>query len=76
MGAMMMRKEPASAPRRPFEKPTGGGGSLVRPHGMLRGPCAALPDDRSMLSGGLAWLEVECARCKTREPAIRHHTSA
>jgi hypothetical protein len=50
--------------------------ALVRPHGMLRGPGAALPDDRSMLSGGLAWLEVECARCKTREPAIRRHTSA
>lgn len=39
-------------------------------------PCAALPDDRQCLSGGPAWLEVECARCNTREPATRRHTPA
>ena len=42
MGAMMMRKEPASAPRRPFEKPTGRrrkpGPSAWNATGALRSP--------------------------------------
>jgi hypothetical protein len=39
---------------------------MVSPDGRLRGPAQPSPTIGQCLNGGLAWLEVECNRCKTR----------
>ena len=48
--------------------------ALVGPDEGYGGPAQPSPTIAQCLNGGLAWLEIECNRCKTRaEPAAQRH---